>query len=439
MNRKAIFVVVAVAIVLSAVIGAVTPINEGGKSSLAAAIAPVDDAWRAALPRDPEAATQAYLARLTPAARARSDAYFQGKYLFPLWNLLITLGMSWFLLATGWSTGMRNWAERVTRVKAVQTALYALAFVVLTAAISMPFGVYTDFYREHQYQLATQAFWPWFGEQMIGLAVSAVLACLALVAIYAVVRRATRNWWLWGALVGLALLAFTIVIAPVFIDPLFNKYQPLAESPVKQSILALARANGVPVTDVYEFDASKQTNRISANVSGFAGTTAIRLNDNLMKRCTPPEILAVLGHEMGHYVLHHIDKTLVIFGVLIVVGFAFVRWSFDWALRRWGAGWGVRDVGDVAGLPLAIALFSVYLFATTPVVTTVIRVNEIEADLFGVNSTRQADGFAEVGLKLSEYRKVDPGPIEELIFYDHPSPRNRIYAAMRWKAEQGKY
>jgi STE24 endopeptidase len=439
LNKKAVFIVVAVAIVLIGVIGALTPINEGGKPSLAAAIAPVDDAWRAALPHDPEAATQAYLARISPAARARSDAYFEGKYLFALWNLLITLGMMWFLLATGWSTAMRNWAERAMRVKAVQTALYTVAFVLLTTVISMPFSVYTDFYREHQYALATQAFWPWFGEQMIALAVSAVLTSIGLVAIYAVIRRATRSWWLWGALVGVALLVFSILISPVFIDPLFNKYQPLADSPVKQSILALARANGVPVTDVYEFDASRQTNRISANVSGFAGTTAIRLNDNLMKRCTPPEILAVMGHEMGHYVLNHINKSLVIFAVLIIVGFAFVSWSFDWTLRRWGAGWSVRDVGDVAGLPLALALFSLYVFVVTPVVTTTIRVNEIEADLFGVNATRQADGFAEVDLKLSEYRKVDPGPLEEFFFYDHPSPRNRIYAAMRWKAEQGKY
>ena len=438
MNKKAVSIVVAVAIVLIGIIGAIAPVHEGGKANLAAAIAPADDAWRAALPRDPEAATMAYMARISPAARARSDAYFEGKYWFSLWNLLITAGMMWFLLATGCSNAMRNWAERVTRFEALQTMLYAVGFTVLTAFISMPFTVYTDFYREHQYGLATQTFWPWFGEQMIGLGVSTVLNALALTAIYAVVRRATRTWWLWGSLVGLAFLVFAIAIGPVFIDPLFNKYQPLADSPVKQRILSLARANGVPVTDVYEFDASKQTTRISANVSGFAGTTAIRLNDNLMKRCTPAEILAVLGHEMGHYVLNHISKAIVTFGVLIVVGFAFVSWSFGWVLRRWGAGWGVRDVSDVAGLPLAATLFVLYSFVITPIVNTAIRVNEIEADLFSVNATREADGFAEVGLKLSEYRKVDPGPIEEIIFYDHPSPRNRIFAAMRWKAEQGK-
>jgi STE24 endopeptidase len=129
---------------------------------------------------------------------------------------------------------------------------------------------------------------------------------------------------------------------------------------------------------------------------------------------------------------------MVVFGLLLVTGFAFIQWSFGWVLARWGARWGVDGVADAAGFPLFVALFSLYLFVLTPVVNTVIRTDEIQADLFALNATRAADGAAEVALKLSEYRKVDPGPVEEFLFYDHPSPRNRIYAAMRWKAEQKK-
>lgn len=438
MNRFLLIVVVALSLVLAAIVAATAPVGDGARSRLAAAIAPVDDAWRAALPRNPEAATKAYLARISPEARARSDNYFEGKYWLQLWNALLSVAVLWLLLGTRCSAAMRNLSERITRVKAAQTALYVLQFVALTWLIGMPLGIYSDFFREHQYGLATQSFWPWFGEQLIGLAISLVLTSLAMVAIYAVIRRAPRTWWLWGSGVGLLFLMFVLLIGPVYIDPLFNTYKPLQEGAVKESILSLARANGVPVDNVFEFDASRQTTRISANVSGYLGTTAVRLNDNLLKRASPPEIRAVMAHEIGHYALNHIYKLLVIYGIIFVAGFAFVRWGFAWAQNRWGERWGVRGVGDTAGLPLFMAVFTVYFFLVAPVITNMIRVNEIEADLFGVNAAREADGFAEAGLKLSEYRKVDPGPIEEFILYDHPSPRNRIFAAMRWKAEQGK-
>jgi STE24 endopeptidase len=436
MNKMAIVVALAAGVVLSGIIAALAPVGEGAQSHKTAEVAPVDDAWRAALPRDPAAATQVYLSRLTPEARARSDAYFTGKYWLILWNLLGTLGVMWFVLAVGFSSASRTWAERFSRFTLLQTMLYVVVFMLVTNVITFPLTVYSDFFREHQYGLSNQTFWPWFGEQMLNLALSTLIFAVAMAVIYLVIRRAPRTWWLWGAMVGLLFLVFTILIGPVFIDPLFNKYKSLEESPVKQSMLSLARANGVPVNDVMEFDASKQTNRISANVSGFLGTTAIRLNDNLMTRCTPAEILAVMGHEMGHYVLNHIDKILLVFGLVLVAGFAFIRWSFDWVVARWGGSWGVRGVADAAGLPLFIALFSLYGFVITPIINTTIRTNEIEADLFSVNATRQADGFAEVSLKLSEYRKVEPGAVEEFLFYDHPSPRNRIFAAMRWKAEQ---
>jgi STE24 endopeptidase len=225
------------------------------------------------------------------------------------------------------------------------------------------------------------------------------------------------------------------LIAPVYIAPLFNQYKKLEDTKIKDPILSMARANGIPATDVYEFDASRQSNRVSANVSGFANTLRISLNDNLLQRCTLPEIETTMGHEMGHYVLNHAYKGLVIFGVVIVIGFAFLNWGIGFALARWGEKWEIRRVTDVAVLPLAMIVFSTYLFLMTPVTNTITRDMEYEADMYGLNSARQPDGEANVDLMLGEYRKLDPGPLEELLFYDHPSGRTRITAAMRWKAE----
>jgi STE24 endopeptidase len=170
-------------------------------------------------------------------------------------------------------------------------------------------------------------------------------------------------------------------------------------------------------------------------VSGFANTLRISLNDNLLKRCTLPEIETTMGHEMGHYVLNHEYKGLVMMGAVIVIGFAFLNWVINFALARWGEGWGVRGITDVAVLPLAVIVLSLFFFVTTPVSNTITRTMEFEADMYGLNAARQPDGEANVDMLLGEYRKLDPSPLEEFIFFDHPSGRTRITAAMRWKAE----
>ena len=174
---------------------------------------------------------------------------------------------------------------------------------------------------------------------------------------------------------------------------------------------------------------------MSAHVSGMFGTAQISLNDNLMNRAAPEEVRAVLGHEMGHYVLNHDTKLLLSFGLVIVIGFAWLPWAYERLSRRYGGRWGIGDVRDVAGLPLLIALFSCYMFVLTPVNNTITRTAETEADAFGLNAARQPDGFAQAAIHLSEYRKMQPGKWEEIIFFDHPSGWHRIHRAMVWKAE----
>lgn len=384
---------------------------------------------------DPEAATEAYLARLSPEERERSDSYFEGGYWLQLWSFLYGLGVAWVLLASGLSTRMRDLAQRVTRFKFLQGFLYAVGYIFATTLLGLPLGIYAGFFREHKYGLSNQTFPEWGRDQLVGLALELVLGGLFLAVIYLVIRKAPRRWWIWCAGVAVLFVVFAMIITPVFINPLFNKYTRLTDAKVRDPILSLARANGIPAENVWVSDASKQSKRISANVAGFLGTERITLNDNLLNRSSLGEIEAVMGHEMGHYVLNHVYEMVVEIGLLIVLGAAFVAWAFGWAQKRWGAGWGIRGVDDPAGLPLLAALLSAFFFLATPVLNTIIRSNEAEADLFGLNAARQPDGFAEAALKLGEYRKLSPGPVEEFIFFDHPSGRNRILMSMRWKAE----
>jgi STE24 endopeptidase len=381
-----------------------------------------------------DGATTAYLNTMKPEELARSDAYFEGGYWLQLWDFLIGLAVAWALLAWKLSAKMRDLASRLTRWRSLQTAIYAVQYFVLTTLVTLPWAAYEGYVREHQYGMSNQGLADWLGEQSKELLISVVFGALAAMAIYAVIRK-LKSWWLWGSLVAIAFLVFQVSIGPTYLEPMFNKFYPLAASPLKEQILSLARANGIPATQVYEFDASKQTTKMSAHVSGMFGTAQISLNDNLVNRGSPEEIKAVMGHEMGHYVLNHGSKGILAFGLLVVVGFAFMSWGFARAARSFGAGWGLQEVGDVAGMPLLIALFSIYMFAMTPLFNTVTRTFEAEADAFGVNASRQPDGFAQAALHLSEYRKMHPGPVEEAIFFDHPSGWNRIHRAMIWKAE----
>jgi STE24 endopeptidase len=384
---------------------------------------------------DIDAAVDAYLAKMPADRRAQSDAYFEGGYWLILWDFLVMAFVMWLLLHFRWSAKMRNLAERITRFRPVQRALYWAQFIVVVSVLTFPLGLYEGYFREHEYGLLNQNFGQWMRDQLVGFAVSLVLGAILLVPLFGLVRRLGKNWWVWGSVVMIMFAAFVALVAPVYIAPLFNKYKKLEDARVRDPILQMARANGIPAREVYEFDASRQSNRVSANVSGFANTMRISLNDNLLNRCTLPEIETTMGHEMGHYVLNHAYKGLVMLGVLIVIAFAFVNWGINFALARWGSAWEIRGVGDVAVLPLAVIVFSLFFFLATPVTNSITRTMEYEADMYGLNAAKQPDAEANVDMLLGEYRKLDPGPVEEFVFYDHPSGRTRITAAMRWKAE----
>ena len=384
---------------------------------------------------DVERATQAYIDLLTPEQRARSDAYFEGGYWLQLWGLLYGFLVAAILLGSGLSRRMRDFAERRSRKPWVQVLLYGLQWVVAAFLLGLPLAIYQGFVREHQYGLATQGFGGWFGDQLKGLLVTLVLVPPVLALLYAAVRRMGARWWIGASLGAFVLTLFLMLLSPVFIDPLFNDYRPLREGPVREAVLSLARANGVPTDNVVEFDASRQTTRISANVAGFLGTTRVALNDNLLERTSGPEIKAVMGHEMGHYVLNHAFRLVVYMSLVLALGFWFVQRGFDGALARWGRRLGLRDRADPAALPLAVAILSLFFFLVTPVVNTIIRQAEAEADMFGIDAAREPHGFAMAAMRLSTYRKIHPGPLEEFLFYDHPSGYERVQRSMRWLQE----
>lgn len=384
---------------------------------------------------DVDRATAAYLAVLSDGQRAKSDAYFEGGYWLTLWSLLYGLGIAALLLFTGASRRMREAAQRISPRPWLYTLLYAVFWIIAATLLELPLTIYQGYFREHQYGLSNLTFGGWLREESIGFALGLAFGAPLIALLYWAVRRAGKNWWVWASGIVLVAIVFLGAIAPVVIAPLFNEYTPLPPGPVRDQVLSMARANRIPATDVYVVDASKQTSRVSANVSGLFGTTRISLNDNLLNRTSLPEIRAVMAHEMGHYVLNHSARLIIYITLVLTVAFFVVRVAFDAAIARWGTRWGITDPGDPAGLPLAMAILGIFLTLSTPVLNTIVRQAEAEADAFGVNASREPHGFASVAMRLSTYRKLKPGPLEEIFFYDHPSGYDRVHRSMSWLKE----
>jgi STE24 endopeptidase len=384
---------------------------------------------------DADAATEAYMAMMPPAAIARSNAYFEGGYWLILWDFLYGAAISIVLLNLRWSARMRDLAVRLTRFRWLQPLLFGVQYVIVTAVIGFPLEFYENYVREHKYGLATQTFGPWMGDEFKSLLVSMFIGSVAMVVLFAIVRKFSKTWWIWGGVATMGLMTILIAIGPVFLQPIFNTPKKLEDPRITAPILRMAHANGIPTNDVWQIDASRQTTRMSANVSGFGNTMRITLNDNLIQRGSPEEIQAVMGHEMGHYVMNHIPKSLMFFLILIVLSFAYLFWGIKWALSRWGERWQISSVSDPAVVPLVTLLVSILFFVLTPINNTFTRVQEKEADMFGLNASRQPDGFAQAAIHLGEYRKMRPSPVEECIFFDHPSGYNRIHSAMVWKSQ----
>ncbi len=384
---------------------------------------------------DAERATAAYLDLLSPQQRQLSDSYFEGGYWLLPWDLLVGVAIGVLLLVSGLSVRMREFAFRVGRRRWLAVAIYALLWLLVGFVLGLPWSWYEGFVREHQYGLSTQTLGGWLGDALKGLLVAAIIAPPLIATLYAAVRRLGARWWIGASLGAFALTLLMSMLAPVYIAPLFNDYRPLPDGPVRAAVLSLARANRIPTDHVVWFDASRQTTRVSANVSGFLGTTAINLNDNLVNKTSLPEIRAVLGHEMGHYVLNHGLRLTIYISLLLALGFYCTHRLLDAALARWGSRLRLAGRDDPAALPLAMIVLSTFFFLATPVSNSIIRQAEAEADAFGLNAAREPNGFAMAAMRLSTYRKLRPAPWEEVVFYDHPSGYTRVHNAMVWLAE----
>ncbi|HKQ96924.1 MAG TPA: M48 family metallopeptidase, partial [Candidatus Polarisedimenticolia bacterium] len=314
------------------------------------------------------------------------------------------------------------------------TALYVIAIVLLGFVVGLPVDLHV-YFRERRYGFMNQGLAAWFGDQVKVLLIATALQALFFPILYVAIRRMRRAWWIAGSALAIVFVVVGMVVAPVFLAPLFNTFTPLKDESLRADILALAHAQGIPAGEVYEVDASRQSEHTNAYVAGILGTQRIVLYDTLLRRFAPREIRAVMGHEMGHYVLHHVWKTLALIAVAIVAGL----FSVDRLGRRIlkaRPGWGIAGLEEPASLPLILLLVTGLSLLARPAINTYSRGQEAAADEFGLNVTRDPEAAASVFRKFArqDLEEMHVHPVIETLLYTHPSIAHRVEHARAWAA-----
>jgi STE24 endopeptidase len=363
-----------------------------------------------------------------PEASAKALRYYRtGNVLWiveTLWGLIVPAA----LLFTGFSARMRNLAQRVGRKWVFVAAVYAILFSLVTFVLDLPLSYYTEFVRQHAYGLSNQTLAKWVSDTLKSLMVSLIIMALVLPGIYFFLRKSQRRWWLWTGLAAVPFMVVMMLIAPIWIEPLFNKFGPMKDKSLEADILTLADRAGIEGGRVFEVDKSIDTKAVNAYVNGLGQTKRIVLWDTIIAKLDRRELLSVMGHEMGHYVLDHVTKSIAFLSLLILATLYAAHRTAGGFIRRWRERIGFSALSDVASLPLILLLAGLFSIVVTPVGLAYSRLIEHQADRFGLEITRDnhAAATAFVKLQTQNLGMPRPGWLYKLWRASHPPIGERI-------------
>jgi STE24 endopeptidase len=341
-----------------------------------------------------------------------------------LWGLLVPA----VLLFTGFSARIRTWAARLGRRWFSTIGLYFVAFSVVTFVAGLPLAYYEGFVREHAYGLSNQTFGKWTRDTFLQLLVGTIVGVLFLWVPYLLLKKSPRRWWLYTGLAVVPFLVLMILVQPIWIDPLFNKFGPMKDKALEAQILALADRSGIEGGRVYAVAKSEDTKALNAYVTGFGTTKRIVLWDTTIARLDREELLFVMGHEMGHYVLGHVWQLIGFFSLLTMVTLYAIHLTAGWLIARYRDRIGFSELADIASLPLVLLLFGLYGLVITPAALSFTRHAEHEADRFGLEITRNNHAAATAFVKLQTDNLAVPRPNRLMVLFraSHPPLGDRI-------------
>ena len=395
---------------------------------------PIQDSAASSSAKPTENSTVTY--HLSPEKYQKAIAYSRAGYrlyfLSVFWNLAIIL----FLLRSRFFARLRDLAESRSRSHSLQAAIFVPALFALLALLHLPIRLYWH-HLSLYYQQSIEPWGPWLWDWTKAQLLEIGLALLVVTLLFALIRSRPRSWWLFAWLGAIPLSLFLGLIAPWYVDPLFNKFRPLQEKypQLVESIVTLTYAAGHPVprSQMFLMEASAKTNAINAYVAGLGPSKRIVIWDTSIRKTKPEELLFIVGHEMGHYVLGHVVKGFAYFLALLFVALFLAFRFLQWTISRWGSAWGIRGRSDWAALGALLLLFNIMNFFGEPIGNAISRIQEHAADAYGLqliqglipNANEVAAHSFQV---LGEEDLDDPNPPKFIVLwlYSHPPLNDRL-------------
>ena len=379
---------------------------------------------------DPNAATARYIDSLGPAALQKAHDYTVGGEWMLLWAFLVAALVTWIIIRSGVLDRVQNGIRE--RRKNLRAFTVSLVFLLMTFVLTLPWTIYDSWWRERSYGRTSQPFMDWFGQQLIALAVSTIITAILLIGVYWLIRKAGKWWWLWSG--GLVAIVFSLVIllSPILIEPMFNKYEPVPPGKVRDAVVEMAGRAGVPPERVFMYNGSRQSNNFTANAGGIGNTARVAISDVAMKNATLDEVRAVTGHEIGHYVLKHTWWGILFFSVGAILLLWLSNLLFPRLARLFGS---TATLAEPRGVPILGFMVSLLGLLSLPITNTFGRTLESQADMYSLQTENRPDALSTALVKTAEYRYPRPNAVEEFVFYDHPSVERRVRTAMEWKTK----
>ena len=358
----------------------------------------------------------------------------QAKAYYRSGNVLWVLDTAWalilpaLLLWTGLSARLRDWARAAGRKWFFIVAIYWVLFTIAMTAIDLPRTYYESFARQHAYGLSNQTLGKWASDQFASLGVTLVIGALFLWVPYLLLAKSPRRWWIYTSALAVPFIILIVLVQPVWIDPLFNRFGPMQDKVLEAQILALADRAGIEGSRVFEVAKSEDTKTLNAYVNGFGRTKRIVLWDTILKALDRKQLLVVMGHEMGHYVLNHVWKLMGVLAVTISLLLYAVHRLASTLINRFSGRFGFTSLADVASLPLILTLFTAVSLVTDPVTLATQRYFEHEADRFALEITHDnhAGATAFVIMQQENLAVPRPGRLYTWFRMSHPPVGERI-------------
>jgi STE24 endopeptidase len=352
------------------------------------------------------------------------------------WAILVTGGLAFL----GLSARLRTLSQRIGRNWFLTIGTYVILYLAVIFAINLPLSFYQGFIRLHAYGLSNQTLAKWLHDVIVHLAVAMAVGFALTWVPYALMERSPRRWWLYLGLLSVPFLFGTMLVEPIWIDPLFNRFGPMKDKALERQILELAERSGIEGSRVFEVEKSVDTKAMNAYVTGVFSTKRIVLWDTLLAKLDQREVLAVMGHEMGHYVLGHVVRSILLGSLVILAGLFFVDRAGRWLIARFPHRLGFDRLSDIASVPLVLMLMHLSSLFLGPVALAYSRYQEHEADRFALDLTHLNHSAAMADLKMQQENLGNPHPgwFYTLFRASHPSIGDRIEfsnAYHPWRAD----